>query len=108
MLAFEREADQALVIAAGLPDEWLADNFDVVVKNLPTYYGRLSYTLRREGTGTLYVWLSGDLVMPPGGIVVKPPLPRPIVQVEMNGNTIGTFNAESVTIRQFPVEVVLK
>jgi hypothetical protein len=46
--------------------------------------------------------------MPPGGIVLKPPLPRPIVQVEVNGKKIGTFNAESVTINQFPAAVVMK
>jgi hypothetical protein len=108
MLVFERHTDQALVIAAGLPDEWLTEDFDVVVKDLPTYCGRLSYTLRRAGASTLYLWLSGDLIMPPGGIVIKPPLPRPIVQVEANGKKIRTFNAESVTINQFPAAVVLK
>jgi Glucoamylase and related glycosyl hydrolases len=108
MFAFEREADQALIIAAGLVDAWLTDNFEVVVKNLPTYYGKLSYSLRHEGTDTLCLSLFGDPAMPPGKIVVRPPLPRPIAYVKANGKKIETFDAESVTISQYPVKVVMK
>ena len=48
MFAYEREADDSLVIAAGIDKEWLKDGFAVGVRNLPTYYGKLSYSLRRE------------------------------------------------------------
>lgn len=108
LFAFEREADQALVIAAGLSNEWLADNSEVVVRDLPTYYGKLSYSLCREGIDTVRLSLYGDLAMPPGGIVVKAPLPWPLAYVEVNGNKIETFDSKSVTISQFPVEVAMK
>ena len=55
MLAFEREADRSLIVAAGLPDAWLTDDSEVVVEGLPTYYGKLSYALRREGSDTVRV-----------------------------------------------------
>ena len=108
LFAYEREADQALVIAAGLAESWLTDTGDVVVTDLPTYYGKLSYTLRREGPDTLRLIVTGALVLPPGKIIIKPPLPRPLVRVEVNGNKIETFDAESARCGACPAEVVMK
>jgi hypothetical protein len=108
LFAYEREADQALVLAAGICDTWLTDTCDVVVTNLPTYYGKLSYTLHREEPDTLRLIITGDLALPPGKMVVKPPLPRPLVQVEVNGSKIETFNADSVTCGVCPAEMVMR
>jgi hypothetical protein len=108
LFAYERDADQALVIAAGISENWLTDTCDVVVTNLPTYYGKLSYTLHREGLDTLRLIVTGELALPPGKIVVKPPLPRPLVQVEVNGSKIETFDAESASCGACPAEVVMK
>jgi hypothetical protein len=108
MFAYEREADKALVIAAGVAEEWLSDGFAVGVENLPTYHGRLSYSLRLEDKHTLRLKLGGDLVVPPGGIVVKPPLPRPIRQVEISGKQLDHFTADSFTCRHCPAEASVR
>jgi hypothetical protein len=105
MLAFEREADGALVIAAGIPEAWLTEG--VVVRDLPTHYGKLSYSLHKEGANTLCVSIAGDLAVPPRQVVVKPPLPAPLVRVEVNGESIHTFDAESVVITQCPAAIVM-
>jgi hypothetical protein len=107
MFAYEREEDQALVIAAGIHERWLAETEGVVVQGLPTYYGRLSYTLRREGEGSLRLNLTGDLALPPGKIVVKPPLPRPLVKVELNGRPTESFDSESAVCDAYPSEMVM-
>ena len=51
MFAYEREADDALVLAAGIPEEWLAGGEPVGVAGLWTRWGRLTYRLQREGRG---------------------------------------------------------
>jgi hypothetical protein len=107
LFAYEREEDQALVLAAGIHTNWLSDTGAVVVEDLPTHYGKLHYTLHTAGPGTLRLSLSGDLALPSGGIVVHPPLPRPLVQVEVNGRQIETFDAESVTCDVCPAEIVM-
>jgi hypothetical protein len=106
MLAFERESDHALVIAAGIPEAWLTEG--IAVRELPTYYGKLSYTLRKEGADRLCVSISGDLAVPPGNIVVRPPLPAPLAQVEVNGERIYTFDTENIVINQCPAEIIMK
>jgi hypothetical protein len=107
MFAYERQEDQALVIAAGIHENWLTDTGGVVVMNLPTYYGKLNYTLRREGTDTLRLILAGGITLPPGKIVVKPPLPHPLVQVEVNGRRMEAFDSESVICDAFPAEMAI-
>jgi hypothetical protein len=108
LFAYEREEDQALVIAAGIRENWLTDACDVVVTDLPTYYGKLSYTLHREGPDTLRLRVTGDLALPPGRIVVKPPMPRPLVEVEVNGSKIETFDAESASCDECPAQMIMK
>jgi hypothetical protein len=79
----------------------------VAVTGLSTYYGKLNYTLTREGTDRLRLVLNGDLTLPPGKIVVKPPLPRSIVHAEVNGRKIEAFDTESVRCGEYPADVVM-
>lgn len=108
MFAYERRSDRALVIAAGLPAAWVTSESGVTVKRLPTYYGTLNYTLRSEGDAAVRLRMSGDLLLPPGKIVVQSPLPRPLAGVTVNGERTAAFTAGSATIEVFPADVVLE
>jgi hypothetical protein len=108
MFLYEREADQSIVIAAGVTLDWLADRFELTVENLPSCYGTLSYRLCLEDAHTLRVILSGDLRMPLGGIVVLPPLPSPIVAIETDTKPIVEFSHDSVTCRLLPAKFQIK
>jgi hypothetical protein len=106
MLVYEREDDHALVLAGGVPSTWVAPG--LAVKRLPTYYGVLSYTLVADGENAVHVKLTGDLNVPPGGIVLAPPLPRPLANVSVNGWPVEGFGADTVTVRAFPADVRLE
>jgi hypothetical protein len=106
-LAYERQGDQALVLAAGIPASWLDDPAGVGAGDLPTYWGRLDFRLRRDGSEALVVELGGDLEPPPGGVVLRPPLPGPLVSVTVNGEE-APFDADGATIRVVPAHVVLR
>ncbi len=47
---FVYERDNALVLAAGIKPDWLDKG--VSIRNLPTYFGRLSLTAHRESVGS--------------------------------------------------------
>lgn len=106
LFAYERESDQALVIAAGIPQNWL--NEGVTVKRLPTYHGTLNYTLRATAADEIRLRLSGDLSLPTGKIVLPSPLARPVHNVTVNGKEIATFTTDSILIDEFPAEVVIR
>jgi hypothetical protein len=68
LLAYERDSDQALVLAAGVPDEWIHEG--VSIKRMPTPWGLLDYSLKTEG-GSVRLRVEGGLQMPLGGIVFR-------------------------------------
>jgi hypothetical protein len=105
LLVFEEESEQSLVLAAGIPYEWLDSTSGVSVKRLPTYHGTLNYRLWREAPGKLRLTLTGDIVLPPGNIVLKPPVA--LRGLTVNGKTSMLFDANRATITEFPAEVVL-
>ena len=104
---FEREADKSLVIAAGLPSEWVMNDNGVTLKRLPTYYGTLNYAVHKKDDENIWLRMSGDITMPPGQIVVKSPLSIPLKAVTVNGTSIESFNADEALIGQFPANVIL-
>ncbi|BBL76999.1 discoidin domain-containing protein [Methylomagnum ishizawai] len=105
LYVYERDSDQALVLAAGIPKDWLESESGVGVRRLPTGFGVLDYTLKRGGDGTLRLTLGGDLTVPPGKIVVRPPLDRPVRAVWINGRPSPAFTADAVTVGEWPAEV---
>jgi hypothetical protein len=72
MLAYERESDSALVIAAGIPESWLADS-GVVVRGLQTRWGTLGYRLARVNGHVRLTLDAAGLRTPPGGLMFAPP-----------------------------------
>ncbi|HRE55249.1 MAG TPA: discoidin domain-containing protein [Candidatus Competibacter sp.] len=105
LFAYEREADQALVIGAGIPAAWATSPEGVAVKRLPTWHGTLNYRMGMDGPDLLRVQLSGDITVPPGRIILHSPLDRPLQAVQLNGRPVTTFTDHTATLDQFPAEV---
>jgi hypothetical protein len=108
MFAYEREADRSIVLAAGISPEWLKDGFEVAIDGLATYYGTIAYSLRIEGSDILHFNLREGISIPPGGIVVRPPLSLPIREVAVNGRAIESFTDTSFTFNECPAAVVVR
>ena len=108
MLAFERETSQSLIVAAGVPAEWLESAEGVTVNDLPTSYGKLGLAMRRRADGIdVDLALTGDVVMPVGGIVVRPPGDAPLRAVVVNGQPITRFTNTEATVEEVPAKVRL-
>ena len=104
--AYEREADQALVVAAGIPHAWLMAG-PVAVSGLPTWYGRLDLRLSLVPGGVLEITLGGDLRLPPGGIWLAPPLARPPGKVLADGYRLDGFTQAGGRLAILPERVTL-
>lgn len=66
LLAYERDSDQALVLAAGVLSGWV-DQGPVRVQGLRTAWGALSYALARRN-GEVELRVAPGLAQPPGGL----------------------------------------
>ncbi|MFN2443303.1 MAG: discoidin domain-containing protein [Thermoanaerobaculia bacterium] len=97
--AYERERDDALVIAAGVPLEWAKEG--VSVDGLHTHYGPLGYTMQPEGDG-IRVRIDEGLSIPPGGIVVQPPFGEQVVIRQLPASFLLSSTPHQAPAGQFP------
>jgi hypothetical protein len=105
LFAYERERDRAVVLAAGVPPEWL-DGPGVTVTDLRTPYGALGYSLKRE-RGSLVLRVDGGAPAPPGGLVLAWPGKRPPpADTRVNG-TPARWDGTELRIRERPATVVM-
>ena len=105
LFAYERDADRALVLGAGIPAAWLRGR-GIAVEGLRTPYGPLSYSLRQQGSRTLLHIASGAGV-PPGGFVFIWPDAQPPRSTRVNGRLARWQNGELV-IRELPAKVLVQ
>ncbi len=104
MFVYERERDTSLVIGAGIADAWVNDPTGVQVSNLPTYYGNVSYTIKKDGA-KVRVDVSGNVIVPTKKIVLKSPLSDKVKSVRVNGLAVRKFTGNEVTLRSLPATV---
>ncbi|WP_246237747.1 hypothetical protein [Caldichromatium japonicum] len=106
LFVYERDSDRSLVIAAGIPLEWLQAG-PIRLRGLPTAYGPLDIEIAPWTGGALVVQLGGDLSLPPGGIWVCPPLPGPLFSVRIDGEESRDVDASGARVRALPARLEL-
>jgi hypothetical protein len=107
LFVYEREDDDALVLAAGIPRAWVERDGGTGGKRLPTRDGVLSFTVRADGPSRTRLQITGALEGPRGGLVLDPPLPAPLQRATVNGAPAELRDGH-VVVRTLPAEVVLE
>jgi hypothetical protein len=102
MLAYERESDSTLVLAAGVPADWASGT---VLRGLQTRYGKLSYTMKGV-PGGVAVRIEKGLDIPEGGIIVHAPFNALIRSVALNGREAPLLPGRTVMVRKLPAEIL--
>jgi hypothetical protein len=107
LLAYERDSDQALVLAAGVPAAW-AKGDGIAIRGLRTPYGTLDYSLVESGS-RVRLRIGGSLRLPPGGLAVQWPFAgqatvngRPATRRDAGGGPPG-----ELIVRELPADVRL-
>jgi hypothetical protein len=107
MFVYENEFDQSLVLASALYQDWIDAPNGMSVENLPTYYGEISYSIKKESSNYRFV-IKGDVKLPANGINIRnfnaSKLP---VKVTVNGSETKEFNNKGITVKEIPAEVII-
>ncbi|HEY6512956.1 MAG TPA: discoidin domain-containing protein [Burkholderiaceae bacterium] len=103
-LAYERDSDHALVLAAGVPREWLASG--VAVRELPTRHGALSYRLQRDGS-TVHLMIEAGLSLPEGGLWFTWPGDDALPRASVDGQD-ASWRGRALRIPSLPAQVRLE
>lgn len=107
LFAYENAADSSLVVGAGVPEAWVRDAPGVEIDGLRTHHGTLSLRMRAVGN-VVRAEIGGALRVPPGGIVLRSPLDRPIRRAVVNGRAVTVRGDSEVVVRALPATVVLE
>jgi len=107
MFVYEREQDNALVVGAGLADAWVHDPAGVEVRNLPTYYGPVSYSVKMQENSVI-ANISGDVKLPAGKVVLKSPFSQRIRSATIDGKKVSVSKTNEVVIGTLPARLELK
>jgi hypothetical protein len=107
MFVYENEYDQSLALASALYQDWIDAPEGMSVEHLPTYYGELSYSVKKE-KDKYFFSIHGDVKLPSNGIKIKnfngSELPS---KVTVNGKKIKDFNEHEIPVKEFPAQVVI-
>lgn len=105
MFAYTRESDDSIVLAAGIPTDWL-EGKGIAIRNLRTPEGKLGYSLRRAD-GEVRVDIAAGLKLPAGGVVLPWPYATPPGATLVNGAPAAWKNGE-LRITVLPANVVIE
>ena len=107
MFVYENEYDHTLVIAAALRQDWIDAPGGMAVKNMPTYYGEISYSVRKDGNRYSFL-ITSDMDLPEGGIRIRnfngSKMPSAIT---VNGREVADFNEGEIAVKEVPAELVI-
>ncbi|MEP6591474.1 MAG: discoidin domain-containing protein [Gemmatimonadota bacterium] len=106
LFVYEREADSTLVVGQGIAEAWLADS-GVSVRKLSTWWGPLSYTVRRDG-GQVVVRIEPGLRLPPGGVVLHAPGEGRFRSVTVDGVRSAMQPGGGIALSEVPATVVFE
>jgi hypothetical protein len=105
MFVYENEYDQSLVLASALYQEWIDNPEGMSVKNMPTYYGDISYSIKKEQDHYRFN-ISGDLNLPSNGIRIRNfNVSKTPVKITVNGEEIRDFTQKEITVKALPADV---
>jgi F5/8 type C domain len=106
LFAYERDADHALVLAAGIPAAWAASGSGVAVSGLRTPFGTLAYTLTATRSAARLRIAGDGLRLPPGGLAIRWPFAG---QATINGRPAPPASAAGgeLVVRELPADVRL-
>jgi hypothetical protein len=103
LFAYTRPEEQQLVLAAGVPADWL-DEGGVKVERLHTPYGLLTYSARRKGKSVSFE-IAGKA--PPGGFVIRWPFAGQPGRASVDGKAASWLEGE-LRIPKAPARVVFE
>ena len=92
MFAYSREIDDSIVLAAGIPADWL-EGEGIAIADLRTPQGNLGYSLSRNN-GSLRLQLRAAMKLPAGGLVLPWPYQGEPGKAMVNGKPVAWKDGE--------------
>jgi hypothetical protein len=86
---------------------WVREAPGVELAGLRTPSAPLALRMRASGA-TVRASIGGGMRIPPGGIVLRSPLERPLLFATVNGRRVAVRGGREVVVRAVPARVVME
>jgi hypothetical protein len=101
------EADQRLVLFAGIPPAWFTHKDGITIKNLPTYFGKLDMQCKPTKAGAI-LSLDGEAKPPKGFVLRLPASLNPVVKVDTQTISSTSMNGFALPPKTKEVNISFK
>ena len=106
MFVYENDSDTSLILGAGLKEEWIDSPEGISVSQMPSYYGDVSYTIRKFQNG-YEIDLLGELQIPNNKIIFKNFKNDMPAAVQINGKNSFNFNKDEIVVYKLPAKIII-
>lgn len=106
MFVYENDDDQTVVLGAGLKDSWLKDG--ISVKNIPTHFGILTYTIVPAVSGEFRMDISGTVDAQKHPIVIPQSLQSNSIKKVIVNEAEIPRDSEYIRINKLPATIYFK
>jgi F5/8 type C domain len=111
MVVAERMATATMVLASGMPWEWISGDAGFSVRGLPSMSGPLDFHIHARSRDVIHVEIPA-IAPPPGGLFITPPLPEGKRILSVEGPHAGRARiipgGESVEVMTLPFAADLR
>ena len=102
-----REKDEKIILLSCVPPDWLEDGKCIEIKNAPTFFGLVSYSLQshlKDGYLKLNLTAEKDFA---GGFILNLPVEKDICSVKIDGKSWKQFGEKTVEIPALSKEIIV-
>jgi hypothetical protein len=107
MFIYEREDDNSLIIGMGIIPEWIKEVNGITIRNFPTYYGNISYTMKGN-ENEVKVSVSSEIKKYNGKIIIKSPYDKEIKEVFIDNKKSKNFTKNEVFLKRIYGDITIK
>ncbi|MBX2975601.1 MAG: discoidin domain-containing protein [Ignavibacteriaceae bacterium] len=106
---YEDEERKAIVLGAGVIPEWIESQEGIKISNLKSYYGTITYSIKKLDNNKVSINTEGHIILPSGGIIIKNPYMNKIIKsVTVNKKEIDSVVGNEILIYEHPATVELR
>jgi hypothetical protein len=107
MFLYDVDEERRIVIGAGIPESWIDSETGIGVRNLPTYYGKIHYSMKGDGED-VSVSIHADGWEGDVAVELRSPRERPITAVTVDGTDYSDFDESGLVIHTLPADIVIR
>ena len=105
LFVYEKPADEALVLAEGIPTRWFTGTVPIILEGIHTPYGLLNFQINHPDSTHARILIEEGTGVPPGGFIFYFPFPSSSPTVLVDQQPSHWDSHQSIVIHSVPATI---